>query len=438
MKSMNIGMIRQKTFFVFFVILLSLNFICAQSGTDTLRGRNLYRPNSEKHQNTDLMRESSDTLKGVNQDSINARLQFIRDSISVRLQFIQDSILAREKFVRDSIQRRKEILDSLTFLKNELPPLLEASLKTFSEDVIVTNNTIKIVGDSILSDYTSLILPFTIDQPYAPWKSVMNLSDKPIKLSIDTIKNKIMAIKAPGLSCSFAYNTRNTILIISSKSSIVSKSSGKQYKIPIDSVWFDHRRKAIKIKRYFEFYQATGQYQKGAYLFTHLTQVKQFEYDATGHLTRYQITNFCDREKAQDKRKVCTNMTFTIQRPGNSYMLTRTTDPANDFADGKFTYEFDSDNNLKSVSFVNNKNSENWKTIVEVNESGYVSRYVYQNKGIVRKTLLVNYYPEKTRQKVETITCLFEDDGVSYYQVNNTTGKTRERNRLTMEWSPWR
>ncbi len=438
MKSMNIDMIRQKTFFVFFAILLNLNFISAQSDTDTLRGRNLYRPNSEKHQKVNLMKESSDTLKQVDQDSINVRLQFIRDSIAARMQFIQDSILAREKFVRDSIQRRKEILDSLTFLRNELPPLLEASLKTFSDDVIVVSSTIRIVGDSTLSNHTSLILPFTIDQPYAPWKSVINLSDKPIKLTIDTLKNKIMAIQAPGLGCSFAYNPRNNSLIISSKSSIVSKSSGKLYKVPVDSVWFDRRKKVSKIKRYFEFYQATSQYQKGAYLFTHLTQVKQFEYDAAGHLSRYQITNFCDREKVQDPKKVCTNMTFTILKQGNSYLLTRTTDPVNNFADGKFTYEFDSGNNLKSVSFVNNKNSENWKTIVEVNESGYVSRYVYQNKGIVRKTLLVNYYPEKAKQKVETITCLFEDDGVSYYQVNNTTGKTRERNRLTMEWSPWR
>ncbi len=419
---------------------LTLGPVLAQNGSDTLRKRNLYRPNSSGQNDSNFRHESPDTLLQVNQDSIDARLKFMQDSLLARMQFVQDSIQAREIFVRDSIQRRKEILDSLTFLKAELPRLLEASLKTFSKDVIVHHNNIQIIGDSVLSNYVSLTLPFTIDQPYTPWKSIINLSNKPIKLSINTQAKKITAIQAPGFSCSFSYSARNPVLRINGKSSIVNKSSGKLYKVPIDSVWFDRRGNVMKIKRYFQFYQATSQYQKGAFLFVHLTQVKQFEYGPDHHMTRYHITNFCDRWKAQDEKKVCIIMTYTITKQANSYILTRKTDPENNYADGTFTYEFNDRNNLKSVAFVNNRNSENWKTIVEMNEAGNVSRYVYKNKGSVHKTLLVNYYMDNpgARHKVETITCIFEDDGVSYYQSNNTTGKTRERNRMTMEWSPWR
>ncbi len=420
--------------------ILSLTQLNAQTSSNTINGRNLYRPNSNNRQNQDTSYEKQDILIQVNQDSIDARMRFIQDSIAIRMQFIQDSIIARQIFVRDSIQRRKEILDSLKFLRTELPRLLEASLKNYSEDLIVLNSKIQIVGDSMLSNYESLLLPFTIDQPYRPWESKINLSNRPIKLVIDTIANKITAITSPGLSCTFTYSTRNNILIINGKSSIVNKQGEKLYKVPIDSVWFDRQGNVLKIKKYFQFYQVASQYYRGAFLFTHLGQVKQFEYGPTNNLTRCQITKFCDRWRAQDPRKVCNNMTYIILKQGNSYILTRTTDPVNTFADGKFTYEFDSKNTLKSVSFVNTGNSENWKTIVEVNDAGHVSRYVYQNKGAVHKTLLLNYYLDnpQAKNKVETITCLFEDDGVSYYQVNNTTGKTRERDKMTMEWSSWR
>ncbi len=426
-----------RKFLILILCFFSLSQTYAQSSSDSLRGKNLYRPNSYTQQEAETIQESADTLLPVNQDSIDARMKFIQDSIAVRMQFIQDSILAREIFVRDSIQRRKEILDSVIFLRAELPRLLEATLKTYSKDVIVFNNKIQIIGDSMLNNYISWILPFTIDQPYIPWKSTINLSNKPIKLTIDTIAKKITSIHAPGLSCNYSYSSRNNILIINGKSSIVSKASGKLYKMPIDSVFYDRAGNVIKIKSYFRIFQANSLYQKGAFLFNHLSQVKQFEYSSSNHMTNYQITNFCDRARVQDAKKVCNIMAYSILKQGNSYILTRTTNPVNNFADGKFTYEFDSRNTLKSVAFVNNKNSENWRTIVEINESGHVSRYVYQNKGAVHKTLLINYYPQG-KNKVETTTCLFEDDGVSYYQVNNATGKTRERNKLTMEWSPWR
>lgn len=239
------------------------------------------------------------------------------------------------------------------------------------------------------------------------------------------------------MSCTYSYSARNNILIINGKNSIVSKPGGKLYKVQIDSIFFDRSGNVIKIKRYYKYHQVVNQYHKGSFLFLHLTHVKQFEYGTANHLSKYQITNFCDRGRAQDAKKICNIMTYSISKQDNSYILKRSTNPVNKFADGKFTYEFDSRNTLKSVAFVNNTNSENWKTIVEVNEAGHVSRYVYQNKGAVHKTLLINYYP-RGKHKVETITCLFEDDGVSYYQVNNTTDKNRSRDKLTMEWSPWR
>jgi hypothetical protein len=425
---------------VLLVCILTLSRLNAQTSSDTLNGRNLYRPNSINRQNQDTSYEKQEAFIQVNQDSIDARMRFIQDSIAIRMQFIQDSIIARQIFVRDSIQRRKEILDSLKFLKIELPRLLEASLKNYSEDIIILNNQIHIVGDSMLSNYLSLVLPFTIDQPYRPWEIKINLSNSPPNLVIDTNANKITAIQSPELSCAFAYSKRNNILIIKGKSSILNKQGGKLYKVPVDSIWFSRQGKVLKIKKYIQFYQVTSQYHRGAFIFNHLSQVKQYEYGPNNNLTKCQITKFCDRWKAQDPRKVCNNMNYLIMKQGNSYILTRTTDPVNKFADGKFTYEFDSKNTLKTVSFVNTGNSENWKTIVEVNDAGYVSRYVYQNKGAVHKTLLVNYYLDdpRAKHKVETITCLFEDDGVSYYQVNNATGKTRQRDKMTMEWSPWR
>ncbi len=412
----------------------------AQTTSDTLRSRNLYRPQTLRQDDVRLNQDSLDSQAQINQDSIDLRLQYIRDSLDARLRFIQDSIIAREKFVRDSIRRREHILDSLTFLRAELPRLLEASLKTYSDNIIVYNKRIQIVGDSILTNYTSKVLPFTIDRPYTPWKSVINLSDKPIKIIIDTIAHKITAIRAPGISNSYSYSARNNILRINSKNSIVSKPGGKLYKVPIDSVFFDRRGNVSKIKRYFHFYQVTNQYHRGAPLFLHLSQVKQFEYSADNVMTKYQTTNFCDRWRAQDEKKVCNIITYSINKQGNTYILTRQTDPVNVYADGWFSYEFDHMGNLKSVAFNNTKNSENWKTIVELNDAGNVSRYIYQNKGAVHKTLLVNYYLNDpgAKYKVETITCIFENDGVSYYQVNNTTDLSRERNRITMEWSPWR
>ena len=107
---------------------------------------------------------------------------------------------------------------------------------------------------------------------------------------------------------------------------------------------------------------------------------------------------------------------------------------------GTFRFEFDNINNLKSVAFKNVKNTEDTKCFIDLNNDGNIIRYAYQNKGVVSNALLINYYlnDPRAKHKFETISCTYEEDGVSYYQRNNTTGRSRVRNRLTGEWGPWK
>jgi hypothetical protein len=410
--------------------------LSAQDSSQTSEAKHLYRPASERVHDSTLAAIEIEK-DSVTQDSIDARLKFIEDSIHIRLQFIQDSILARELFVRDSIQRRQRMRDSVLFLHAQFPRLLEASLKTFSDDIIVSTGKIDIIGDSTLTDFTSINLPFTIDQPYTPWKSTINLSNNPIKFTVDTIKKKITSLQSSKYTCSFVYGRNANVLRIEGKSSIANTRNGKLFKVPIDSVFFNSQGRVTKVKRYIHFHQATANYRKGAPLFLYLEQVKQFEY-ANNNLAKYQNIKFCKRERTSDPKKVCNIFTCSVAQQGNKYILSRQSDPANAYADGTFTYEFEQEDLLKSISFKNVKNTENWTTYIEVNEEGNVSRYIYKNKGAVHKTLLVNYNIPGSKYKVETITCIFEDDGVSYYQVNNATGKNRSRDKLTMEWGPWR
>jgi hypothetical protein len=376
----------------------------SQNIPDTLKGRNIYNPEILRPKDTIFKRDTLDAMTQQIRDSIDARLKFIQDSIEARLKFIQDSIEAREKFIRDSIQRRQRILDSLNFLKAELPGLIDASLKTFIEDIIIYNDQLKIIGDSTLSDYTCRI-----------------------------------SIKSPFFNCSFSYRKKDNIVIIKEQSAVLNNREGKFYSEPFDSVFFDRRARVVKIKRYIQFYQVTGNYQKGAHLFTHLSRVKQFEYIADNLISRYQVVNLCDRWSNKDEKKVCNIITYTLKMQGKTYILTRHNDPVNEFASGTFTFDFDNLNNLKTVSFKNIKNTEDWKCFIDLNNNGNVIRYAYQNKGIVSRAFIINYYLDVpgARHKVETISCTYEDDGVSYYQRNNTTGKSRIRNRLTGEWGPW-
>lgn len=418
----------------FILILFSiLGFYHPASGQEELNeleGKNIYRPRAIAQ---------VDTISVL--DTAQRPSQFIVDSLeALRLQRIQDSIEARAIFVRDSIARRQHILDSVKMIKVQLPLLLDASLRTFSDNIILSSNKIQIIGDSVLSNYTSTILPITIDQPFTPWKNTINLSDKPIKLALDEKTKKISSIQAPGLNCSFFYGSRSGILKITGKSLIASTSSGKVHKLPVDSVFYDQGGRILKVKRYVIFSNVINNYQQGALLYNWLSQVKQFEYSTDNQLTKYQLVNFCERTISNDGKKVCFMVSYTVAKQGLNYILTRRNDPPNEYSDGTFTYEFDATNTLKSIAFDNFKKSENWKTYIELNDAGNVGSYVYENKGFVNKTLLINYYlnDPKAKNKIETISCTFEDDGVSYYQINNTTGKSRVRDRLTMEWSPWK
>ncbi len=396
------------------------------------------KPDSTTKQ-TDYNQDSLDAREAFISDSIAIREAFIRDSIAIREAFVRDSIIKREAFVRDSIAKRKRIIDSLIFLKNSLPGYIEASLKTSSEDIIVDAFPVKIIGDSILSDYIYNKLIFNLSDPYTPWHETLNLSTNPIKFKADPKAKKIVYIKYPTYTHKYTFNAKQRILRIDENSIILSKQYGQLYNLPFDSVFYDSQGRITKIKKYHHYHQVVGNYQKGASMYIYLKQVKQFEYSAGKTISKIEIVNFCDRWRKLDPQKVCNIITYTIAKAGNNYTLIRQHDPENIYSDGKFTFEFGSNKELKSVEFKNNKNTEDWKTIVELNEDGYVSRYVYINKDVVNKTLLVNYIDDpKAKHKVETISCYFEKDRISYQQKNNTTGKIRVRDRLTMEWGPWK
>ncbi|MBN1952764.1 MAG: hypothetical protein JW801_16295 [Bacteroidales bacterium] len=372
-------------------------------------------------------------------DSLDARILFIEDSIQTRMKFLQDSLMAREAFIRDSIARREHILDSLNVYVTQLPRLLDAAMKAYSEEIIFKTSEIRIVGDSTLSNYENFILTFDFSSPFTPWKSVVNLSAKPPVFELEPHSGRIRSIKSPKVDCEFVYGRNNQILVLKTQSSIMSTRTGNLYKEPVDSVFFNQHGQVVKVKKYFQFYEASATYQRGAKLFLYLAQVRQYQYNTQGEMTRFELTKFCERTRNLDPVKVCSVITYDIVPKGGVYLISRNNQPKNEFSDGLFTYEFSDNNTLSSVSFVNNRQTERWKTIIEVNEDGNVSRYLYDKNGKINQTLLVNYYLDdpRARYKVETVSCSFEDDGISYFQQNNMTGKSRSRDRMTLEWTDW-
>jgi|GEM_PF-1728180 len=449
-------------FFLFFLLILVYGNIFAQNDDDNLRGRHLYRPHkvikqkkkndqekppheTEKvedssQENYKFKRDSLELRKKYIQDSIKIREKFIRDSIAERRRFVRDSIIARQAFVRDSIMRRKRILDSLNLLKDELPRLLDASLKTTKDHFIIHSNKVKIIGDSILSNYTYITLPTAFNKPYTPWKSIINLSDNPIQFFADSRKKTITSIKTPFFDCTYDYFKGSKIVRINESSIIVSNKSKRYYKEPFDSVFFDNRGRVIKIKRYAQMFLATSNYQKGSPLFNYLSQVKQFSYNSRNQISKYSVVYFKDQWRKNETRVVQKIVDYSITSAGNTYKIVVKHEPENKFADGTQTYEFDNQYNLKSYSLKNTAGTENIKTIIELNEKGYVSRYVYKENGGVNRTLLIKYNFDNPRakHKYELIYCTFGDDGISYYQKNATTNKSRTRDKMTLEWSDWK
>ena len=425
---------------LFFACIFLVNNLNAQAPLDTTRDIRLYKPPATEAKDTIPVPDTTAGWQKHIRDSIAAREIFIRDSIIAREKFVRDSLIAREIFVRDSILKRQRILDSLNFLKSELPVLFEAALKSMKDDLMVQQSRIEIKGDSILSDYEYRILPFNLTQPYSPWKLKINLSDNPVKINVDEKIHKISSIQAPAFSCSFNYDKTGRILIINEPGSIQAKQSGNLYKAPLDSVFYNHQKQIVKIKRYIRYYQVLNNYQRGSLLFTHLAQVRQYDYNVNSQMITCQLVNFCEPQASHNDNKVCYIIDYALNIRGKIYSLTRKNNPSNNYSDGTYTFEFDSDNNLRSLAFNNISNSENWKTFVDLNNDGYVSRYTYQVNGKVNQSLDIIYHPDASgdKNKIELITNTFEDDGVSYFQKNNTTGKSRVRDRTTGEWSPWK
>ena len=403
---------------VIFFAALSCSQVLAQFEPDTTK--------TDENQDPDLMIE-------------NDTIHTIDSALILRQQFIRDSLIAREKFVKDSLIRRKVILDSVTFLQHELPKLVKAALKSVNEEIIISTDKVDIIGDSALSDFTYRVLSQKIEKPYAPWRTTINFSDESFNFKIDTINNKITSVRFPEINYSLKYDRGKRIVRMDGRSTILRKRIGNFYKYPIDSVFFNRDGKVKKIKKYIHYYKATADYKKGASLAVDIVQIKEFEYFPDGVLSKYHIISYCDRFGGKKENQECQNVTYSISREGRKFKVLRKNKPENVYTDGTFTFEFDENFDMKYMEFIGRDKTLNRKCFVELNEDGYVKRYLYKKNGIIYRTLLINYNHEPNADyKVETITCHFEDDGISYFQKNNRTGKKRSRDRLTMKWSPWK
>ena len=382
----------------------------------------------------------TDSLAQEITDTIRQPTQINLDSLEMRLQFIRDSLLAREQFIKDSIRLRQQRIDSLSFLKKELRGLLEAYFRTTRDDIILHDYDIEIMGDSALGDFVFLLLPFSVSQPYLPWKFRAGLAGNRVKIKVDQKLRKIIDIQTPLIRCSFAYGRGGNILVINESPAVQNNWAGHFYKTPFDSVFFDRDKRIVKIKRYLQFYSVVNNNQRGTPQFLNLSSVKQYTYGPGRQISQYQVVKFCDRWNAYEATKVCSIITYAFSGQDSVLQLTRRNDPANPFSDGTYTYEFDKNENLKSVSFQNLSNTENWQRTIELNKEGHVSCYIDKIQGVIRQSLCMIYHLNDpgAEYPVETITTVFEEDGISYFQKNNTTGLSRTRDRMTLEWSAWR
>jgi hypothetical protein len=412
---------------ILFISSFFSGLLCTAQPVDTLKGRNLYRP---------TQMELQDTVGVLMPDTLE--IQRIRDSIELRLQFVRDSILAREQFIRDSILRRQRILDSVTFLRDELYPMLEAYYRATRDEIILRCHEIPIVGDSCLGDFTFTTMPFGARDPYAPWRVKASLAGKSIRIVRDDRTKKIVSIHTSQLKSSFMHTAGGNLLVIQQPAVIQKNWAGHFYKNAVDSVFYDRFKRIARIRSYVLFHAVINGNQRGNLLFTNRTFVKQFEYDGEDSISGIQIVRFCERWKAYEENKVCSILKYGLTRQGNTYILTRRNDPANTYSDGTFTFIFDEQENLNSVSFINLAKTENWQRIVEINKDGYVSCYMDKANNVMIQSLCMKYHPELgAKHPVEMITTTFEKDGISYLQTNNTTGKVRTRDKMTLEWTPW-
>ncbi|MBN2485170.1 MAG: hypothetical protein JXB34_04255 [Bacteroidales bacterium] len=350
-----------------------------------------------------------------------------------------DSLLARLAYIKDSLLMRQKMLDSLIFLAEKLPPLLEVGIWLQSSQVIIDPVKIELTSDSTLGSYKYVTLPISFTQPYTPWIETISLDSGSFKVTRGP-DNSIISIRDHKINLNFGYTPDKNIIVISETGIFASKNGKMFYKQLFDSVFYNNKGRVAVIKRYVSLHQATETYQKGKFLFTHLYEVKQFNYNLNNMLEYFELVNFCEKWTMNDPSKVCSIIKYTISKNNNTYTVSKQHNPANEYADGEYVYEFDLAHNLKSVSFSNFKNTERWKTSIEVNQLGHVTRYIYEVNNKINNTLLFNYYLNDplAKHKVESISCSFEDDGVSYFQKNLTTGKSRVRDKFTGEWSAWK
>ncbi len=412
------------------ILLLQINISSMYSQpTDTLKGRNLYKP---------IQPEVADTIKKPGQ----VIEVVIPDSawLEKRAQFIRDSVLAREQYVRDSIQRKHRMRDSVTFLRNELQVLLEAYFRAIKDDIILKALKIELVGDTALGDFVYTTLPFGVRDPYVPWRMRNLLTGKQVQFTVNEKTGKISAVRTPQIRASFEYGGAGNLIVIQQPPVVQNNNYGSFYKTPVDSVFLDRNKRIAKIKRYVQFYSLVNKNQRGDPLFLNRTQVRQFEYGQGGVIVKYQEVRFCERYRAYEANKVCSILNFAFSKEGNTYRLTRRNDPINNYSDGTYTFEFDNNENLSAISFKNTANTESWARTIEMNPEGNVSCYFDKANNLITQSICFVYHDKDPRAKytVETITTTFEKDGISYLQRNNTTGQSRTRDRMTLEWSPWR
>lgn len=443
-----------KTTLFFFInlVLLSTGIDAQNQNNDTTRSKYLYRPERNAYTNTqDTVHEFDSTQKTtVNQDSgseqqeiindsIRKRLDFMHDSVLAREIFIRDSIIARENFVRDSIMERNRKIDSLTVLKYQIERLFKATLWATSEPIIIDAGTIQITDNLQLTDYKYTLLPYSLNKPYTPWSTIIPLTNKNLEIHYGNSGKQITGLKTNLFNCSYTNTSDGKILEINHQQIITINNGIRYFKEPVDSVFYDRTGKILRIKRYGIFYSTNTTYQRGSYQFTHLEQVKQFEYNSSGIVSGVNVVDFCEDFTKDQINKVCKIIAYSISKNGDNYLLTRKNDPQNQYSDGTYTFEFDDELILKSVSFINQAKTEDWKTFITLNDKGNVKRYATMKKGRIVNALSIVYNTDNPQAKypVETISISYSDDGADMYEMNNTTGKQRSRDPMTLEWGPW-
>jgi hypothetical protein len=279
-------------------------------------------------------------------------------------------------------------------------------------------------------------LPFGVKDPYVPWKIRIPLSGLQVKIITGKTPEENVIFQTPRIKATFT--RKGNMLIIQRPGFIQNSQAGALYKLPVDTVFYDRNNRIVKIKNYMLFYGVINGNQKGNHLFTNRVYAKQYKYAADGKMAEFELVRYCDRLKAYESNKVCSIITYTISRQGNSWLLTRKNNPVNSYSDGTFTFVMDDNKNITSISFANEAKTEKWQRNIEMNKDGFVNCYIDKSNDLIRQSLCMIYHNEPgAKVAVETITTIFEKDGISYFQRNNTTGKIRTRDKMTLKWTPW-